>query len=334
MQVFNPSEAREMLRHGTWPTHAWTVKGLLDASELPMSMLPETCHTRRIDLSNCTQLQALPDQLHCYELILRNTCMPAIPAGLQVDFRLDLTGNQALTTLPADFKTGSLILAGCTNLIQLPEGLAATELDLSNCVSFRRWPQAINLAGGSLNLTNCVQLTYLPANFGPLARLDLRGCQSLFYLPDDLEVHASIDIADTGISELPVGCQNAQLRWRGVPITQQIAFQPATLTVEQVFAEPNTEIRRVMIERIGYDRFLEQAQPRVLDTDQDPGGERRLVMVDLQEDEPLVCLLVSCPSTGRRYSLRVPPFMRSCHQAAAWLAGFVDPSLYQPLLET
>jgi hypothetical protein len=44
--------------------------------------------------------------------------------------------------------------------------------------------------------------------------------------------------------------------------------------------------------------------------------------------------VVACPSTGRRYALRVPPTMRSCRQAAAWTAGFDNPDLYRPLIET
>jgi hypothetical protein len=34
------------------------------------------------------------------------------------------------------------------------------------------------------------------------------------------------------------------------------------------------------------------------------------------------------------YALRVPPTMRSCRQAAAWMAGFDDPDDYRPLVET
>ena len=45
-------------------------------------------------------------------------------------------------------------------------------------------------------------------------------------------------------------------------------------------------------------------------------------------------LLCQCPSTGRQYLLGVPTTVRSCHAAAAWLAGFDDPAEYQPLKET
>ena len=72
----------------------------------------------------------------------------------------------------------------------------------------------------------------------------------------------------------------------------------------------------------------------MLDKDRDPGGERRLLQVALPGDEPLVCLAVFCPSTGRQYMLRVPPSIRSCRGAAAWIAGFDNPNDYRPIAET
>ena len=71
-------------------------------------------------------------------------------------------------------------------------------------------------------------------------------------------------------------------------------------------------------------------RPGVLDR----GGPRRLVRVELKNDEALVCVSVICPSTDRRYVIRVPPTMTTCHQAVAWVAGFDDPDEYQPLAET
>jgi hypothetical protein len=31
--------------------------------------------------------------------------------------------------------------------------------------------------------------------------------------------------------------------------------------------------------------------------------------------------------------LRVPPWTRTCREAAAWIAGFEDPDEYQPVIE-
>jgi hypothetical protein len=72
----------------------------------------------------------------------------------------------------------------------------------------------------------------------------------------------------------------------------------------------------------------------VLDRDQDAGGPRRLLRVDVAGDEPLVCVSVICPSTRRQFMLRVPPTMTSCRHAVAWTAGFDNPDDYQPMVET
>src|SRR5205807_2217177 len=106
------------------------------------------------------------------------------------------------------------------------------------------------------------------------------------------------------------------------------------ITLEELLQEKNAERRRVLLDRFGIARFMKETKAEVLDEDEDPGGKRQLLRVDLQEDEPLVTLSCLCPSTARQYFLRVPPDMTSCHQAAAWIAGFDDPADYQPILET
>ena len=88
------------------------------------------------------------------------------------------------------------------------------------------------------------------------------------------------------------------------------------------------------MERMGNERFFQGAEAQVVDVDRDAGGERRLLRVGMGWNEALVCLSVHCPSTGRRYLLRVPPTVRTCRQAVALTAGFDDPAAYRPLVET
>jgi Leucine-rich repeat (LRR) protein len=163
--------------------------------------------------------------------------------------------------------------------------------------------------------------------------LDVSGCKSLRSLPNSLRVER-LDLADSGIGSLPTSIKGARLLWRGVPINRRIAFRPETITATEILAESNAELRRVLLERMGYEAFLNQAKAETLDRDRDPGGERRLLRVPMEGDEDLVCVSVICPSTGRRYVIRVPPAMRSCRQAVAWIAGFDDPDDYRPSVET
>ncbi len=120
--------------------------------------------------------------------------------------------------------------------------------------------------------------------------------------------------------------------WHGVRVNQQIIEAPNTLTSEQVLGENNAEVRRVMVERMGLDRFLVQAKAKVLDTDQ--GGKRILHRIDWKDDEPIVAVQVQCPTTGQTYFLRVPPQIDRCDKAVAWTFGFEQVRDYQPVVET
>ncbi|NOK61344.1 MAG: Leucine-rich repeat (LRR) protein [Chloroflexi bacterium AL-W] len=117
----------------------------------------------------------------------------------------------------------------------------------------------------------------LPSWLTNLSQLDLRGCVNLTDLPATLAVNSWIDLADTQIEWLPVAARSAQLRWCGVPVDERIVFRLETIKVEEVLNERNAERRRVMLKHMGYEAFLEQANAEVLDRDNDPGGERRLL---------------------------------------------------------
>jgi hypothetical protein len=286
----------------------------LDLSDCTaLRLLPADLRVRRLVLNGCTGLTALPAGLRCYELEARGTGLTTLPAGLQVGYRIDLSDSPYLTHLPAGLKTGVLILRNCLQLTALPEELAVYFLNVAGCEALAHWPASAAVEVG------CA---------------DLRGCRSLHTLPAHLHNLAWIDLADSGVTELPRGLADVGLRWRGIPVEPRIVFHPETITAADVLYESNAERRRIVLERMGYEAFLTQSSAEVLDTDRDPGGQRRLLRVPIPGDEPLVCLAVRCPSTWRQYMLRVPPATRTCRQAAAWIAGFDNPDDYAPLVET
>lgn len=296
--------------------------------------LPPGLQVTRLNLSGCQSLTRLPSGLRCYELDLRETTLETLPADLSVEYKLDLSGNTHLRELPAGLKVGSLILSGCTTLAALPEGLDVYFLDISGCSHLSAWPEQAAVRIGRLNARGCSQITSLPDWLTHLAQLDLRGCAKLQELPDGLRVSSWVDIADSGLTALPQSLSQTALRWRGIPIDARIAFRPETIAADEILATANAELRRVLLERKGYEAFMVEAKAQTLDTDADPGGERRLLRVPLSGDEDLVCISVFCPSTGRQYIIRVPPRTRSCHQAAAWIAGFDNEKDYRPIAET
>jgi hypothetical protein len=286
----------------------------------------------RLDLTKL-KLDRLPSGLHCYELDLSGTEIAELP-HLEVECRLTLDNCRQLHRLPEGLRVGSLSLRNCPSLHALPEGLDVWFLDLSESLRFHQWPQNGRIHGGQLNLRNCIGIHDLPDWLTTLSQLDVAGCILLHSLPEHLAVRSWIDVGGSGLQSLPDSLRKVSLRWRGVRIDERIAFSPDDITAREALAQPNAEIRRVMIERMGYLKFANEAGAKVLDEDRDAGGKRQLLKIDLEEDEALVGLSCSCPSTSRQYFLRVPPKTKTCHQAAAWIAGFDDPSRYKPALET
>jgi len=300
-----------------------------------LKTLPEGLQVKkRLILNNCAQITSLPEGLECHEIEARNAGLETLPADLKVEFRLDLRGCQNLRELPENLKVGTLILRDCVSLDALPEGLEVHFLDIAGCINLMDFPKRASIHMGRLDAAGCFRLKSLPEWLTRLAQLNVSGCALLTLLPENLQVSSWIDLARTPLTSLPEGIKNAQIRWLGIPIDERIAFHPETITAAEVLAETNSEKRRVLLERMGYESFIEQAQAEILDTDTDPGGKRQLLKVTMRGDEDLVCVAVKCPSTGRQYVIRVPPTMRTCHQAAAWIAGYDNSNDYHPVIET
>jgi hypothetical protein len=348
-------EIQRMIRAGSAPPGLAVAGKLSFEGDRSLGTLPENLTVGWLDLTGCTGLESLPagltarrltlagawdpsrllaGGLKCYQLDLQNTLIKTLPADLCVEYRLDLEGCTALESLPHGLKVGCLDLRGCSALGGLPEGLDFYFLDISGCTSLQGWPADARVSVGRFAARSCTQLQGLPPWLHSIAQLDLRDCSNIRRVPETLQVSSWIDIAGTAITSLPASLTGVQLRWRGVAIDARIAFFPETITSEEVLAEANAEKRRVLLERMGYDAFLAHAKAETLDEDRDAGGPRRLMRVPMGSDEPLVCVSVLCPSTGRQYVIRVPPTMQTCHQAIAWVAGFDNPDDYRPLAET
>jgi hypothetical protein len=336
-QKLKTESAVTLLRSGNAPS-GLRLNGQLKVGPYhePLS-LPANLNTEVLDLSECTGLVSLPLGLSAYELRLDGTKILELPNDLQVQTTLHLSNCRELTKLPTGLTTGSLVLRGCSSLLALPEALDVWFLDLTGCWAFQHWPQKASIRTGQLNLRGCTALTYLPNYLGPLATLNVRDCSNLRELPAGLKISGWIDIAQSGLSHLksiPKSLEGVDIRWQGVRIDKRLWLQPETITLSEILAEQNAERRRVLIDRFGQSRFMTEAKAEVLDEDHDSGGKRQLLRVPLGDDEPLVTLACKCPSTGRQYHLRVPPNMTTCHQAAAWMAGFDNPDDYRPILET
>lgn len=91
---------------------------------------------------------------------------------------------------------------------------------------------------------------------------------------------------------------------------------------EWILSEKNAELRRLLIENIGYDRICQELQAIELDNWQ----EYSLLKIDYHVDvESMYLLKMTCPSTGHIHALRVPPTMKSAKEAITWVNWGISP---------
>ncbi|MGI4736616.1 MAG: DUF6745 domain-containing protein [Janthinobacterium lividum] len=253
-----------------------------------------------------------------------------LPAALVVTGPVRLLNESWLRELPASLECTHLDVSGCTNLDGLPERLRATSVHAAR-TAVREIPGDW-LVREHLDLSANPHLTSLPERLTARS-LDVSACPRLLSLPANLHLTHWVELAGSGLTSLPAGLR-VQLRWQGTTVDERTAFRPEELRAADLLLVRNVTHRRVLLERFGLDRFMHEVGGLVFDRDRDAGGERQLLSVPLPDDEPLHVLRVNCPSTAHVYLLRVPPHVRTCRRAAAWLAGFEHERDYRPLIET
>ncbi|WP_093170127.1 DUF6745 domain-containing protein [Sinosporangium album] len=122
--------------------------------------------------------------------------------------------------------------------------------------------------------------------------------------------------------------------WSGMPVPKDFITTLVNVTPERIRHEDNAELRRVMLEHYGFDRYLADTGAKPVQRDE----TGVLWRVHMDGDEPIVMVEVinSTPEpdgTSRRYWLRVPPGTTTAREGVAWTFG-VDPDDYTPLKQT
>jgi internalin A len=108
----------------------------------------------------------------------------------------------------------------------------------------------------------------------------------------------------------------------GVKLPEEYGkVHPDLWQAQWLLSEENAELRRVLIERIGYDRICCELQAVELDSWQ----EYTLLKIDNADVEPIYLLKMTCPSTGFIHALRVPPDLESAQEAIRWVNWGIDP---------
>lgn len=117
--------------------------------------------------------------------------------------------------------------------------------------------------------------------------------------------------------------------WHDVNVPKDVILNPKGITTAQIDGEQNAEIRRVMIERYGQERYIKDSDLKPVQEDE----AGMLFRKELPGDEPLVMVRVIDTTTGKPYFLRVPPEMTTAKEAVAWTFD-VKPDEYKPEAET
>ncbi|MFB6653019.1 DUF6745 domain-containing protein [Streptomyces microflavus] len=122
--------------------------------------------------------------------------------------------------------------------------------------------------------------------------------------------------------------------WRGMPVPAAFLAELATLTPQRIRGEENAELRRVMLEYYGYDRYLTESGAEPVHRDET--GILWRIALEGDEDVVMVEVVNSTPEpdgTHRTYWLRVPPATRTAKDGVAWTFG-LDGAAYAPVRQT
>ncbi len=106
-------------------------------------------------------------------------------------------------------------------------------------------------------------------------------------------------------------------------------------TFDAIAVERNVEVRRMMLDIYGVERFLRESGAEMIQKDE--CGALYIRRLDVEQDPVMiVCVVNSTPEPDghyRRYFIRVPPHVRTAREAVAWTFG-LSADEYKPLRET
>jgi leucine-rich repeat protein SHOC2 len=332
----------------------------LDLAEERLTVLPDNIskinYLTDLNLKD-NYLSRLPKDIdHLSSLIclnLTNNQLTSLPKSIGNFSRLSALylGHNQLVNLPVNFVSLSnlnILKLENNQLTSLPERIGKlhhlVELDLSN-------NQLTNLPESISNLP-CLtdlclahnQLTDLPSQIGNLAMLSVLNLQNnqLTSLPQSignlsnltwlcLDDNPWIDLSSLQhLTKLKqVSCFKVQRLPRRY-WTKLSEWQP-----EWLLDEDNAEIRRVLIDRVGYEKICDALNAIEIDI----WREYTLLKIDglekIYDDdedpidtEPMVLLKMTCPSTAHTHVLRVPPEMVSAEAAITWVNHGIHPDLF------
>jgi hypothetical protein len=111
---------------------------------------------------------------------------------------------------------------------------------------------------------------------------------------------------------------------QGVLVPAFVVVRPEWITLQHISTERNSEVQRLMIERWpgGWKRYLEESGCKVVEHRRNERDQQIESLYRLPDGRQRI--VVSDPSTGRKYALGVPREVTSCQDAQSWLSSGLD----------
>lgn len=113
----------------------------------------------------------------------------------------------------------------------------------------------------------------------------------------------------------------------GVIIPEEFgAVSPQAWQAANVLTHGNAEVRRALIQAMGYEKIIQDIGGKVL------SQFREYELIDcgtfLKEDENYLIIKMTCPSTGHIHAHRVPPTTKSAEEAITWVNHGIHPDKF------
>lgn len=125
--------------------------------------------------------------------------------------------------------------------------------------------------------------------------------------------------------------------WHGVKVEENLVMHPDKMRLGQIMAATNAEIRRVMIERYGFDRYIHHGGMVEANRTVVKGRNVILYQQTFWNDENLHVLRVTnatpeADGSYKDYMIRIPPIIHDAMEALAWTFNMTAEQ-YRQLIE-
>jgi leucine-rich repeat protein SHOC2 len=301
-------------------------------SELPDNISKLT-HLKRLELYG-NKIDKLPKNIdyltRLKQLNLGDNCLNNLPESIgELSNLAELSvSKNKLHSLPESIGNLSKLywLSLDRNLLtSLPESIGNLSRLIRLDLSFNQLSILPETIGSLFNLKNLWlngnQITKLPNSFINLTNLT--------------ELH----LEDNPLNDLSVLKHLPDLKmvyFLNVFLSRRYFTKFSDWKAEWLLDEDNAEVRRVLIEQLGYERICKELNAINLDN----WREYTLLKIDgieavyseyheeIIDREPMLLLKMTCPSTQHIHILRVPPEMTSAEAAITWVNHGIHPDKF------